>query len=335
MKNLIYTFAFAAIIAILHGCSANAFETVVTYEVPLEKVRLVVNAELSASKDTFVTYLSKSRSTSEPITTATDTLAKASVSLFKDGVKYRDLTFVKKENALDKEGVTQYLYKYMAIVEKNLPLAKYTLKASATGYDDISADDVLNPKVLINNLRFQIDGFESFTTSLNGKTKTIQDLIEFDINDPTGDNYYIIQVFYKQANNNNTGTIDSTIRLSNFTMNQQFTASNTGFSGNKALIPDQTFTGKNFKIQMGVTPRGGKGGGGPGGGGGGQPQRPKYYDIVLKSVSRNTYQFENSLAGYNANVNNPFADPTVLYTNVYKGYGLFSVVNTVTKRIYL
>ena len=334
MKNLLYTFAFAATIAILQGCGPNAFETVVAYDVPFEKARLVFNAELSASKDTFITYLSKSRTTSEAITEAADTLAKASVSLYKDGVKYRDLTFVKKETTIDKSKVNQFLYKYMAIVDKNLALGKYTLKASAIGYDDISANDVLNPAVPINDLRFQIDGFESFTTSLNGKTKTIQDLIEFDINDPTGDNYYIIQVFYKQANNNNTGVIDSTLRLANFTMNQQFTASNTGFSGSKALIPDQTFAGKNFKIQMGVSPRGGGGkGGGPGGGG--QPTRPKYYDIVVKSVSRSTYQFENSLAGYNANSGNPFADPTVLYTNVSKGYGLFSAVNTVTKRIYL
>jgi hypothetical protein len=81
---------------------------------------------------------------------------------------------------------------------------------------------------------------------------------------------------------------------------------------------------------MGVSAqRGGKGGGG------GQPTRPKYYDIVLSSVSRNAYQFENSLAAYNANNGNPFAEPTVLYSNVYKGYGLFATANKVTKRIYL
>jgi hypothetical protein len=330
MKNFLFIVAFAAIIAILQACNASSFETIVPYDVPLEKTRLVINAELSGSKDTFIAYLSKSRTTSEAITEAFDTLSKASISLYKDGLKYRDLTFLKKEKALDNNGNDQYLYKYMAIVEKNLPLTKYTLKASAVGYDDILADDVLKEGVNINNLRFQIDGFESFTTSLNGKTKTIQDLVEFDINDPVADNFYMIQISYKRTNNQG----DSILRLSNFTLNQQFTASNTGYSGNKALIPDLTFAGKNLKIQIGVTPpRSGGKGGGPGGGQ--STERPKYYDIIVKSVSRNAYQFENSLAAYNANNGNPFAEPTVLYTNVYKGYGLFSAVNVTTKRIYL
>ncbi len=331
MKKIFHYIAFLATAIALQNCSEDAFETVVEYEVPLEKTRLVINAELSASKDTFITYLSKSRTSSETIREAYDTLAKAQITLYKDGAKYRDLTFVNKIDANDTDGITHYLYKYMTIVDKDLPLAKYTLKAGALGYDDISADDVMNPKVEIQNLRFQIDGFESITTSLNGKTKTIQDLIEFDLNDPTGDNFYIVQISYKQVSQNG----DSTLRLSNFTMNQQFTASRTGYSGNKALIPDQTFAGKNFKLQIGVSPRGGGKGGGGGPGGGGQPIRPAYYDIVLKSVSRNTYQFENSLAAYNANNGNPFADATVLYSNVYRGYGLFSTVNQVTKRIYL
>lgn len=332
MKNFLFIIAFATIIAILEACSASAFETIVPYEVPLEKTRLVINAELSGSKDTFVAYLSKSRTTSEAITEGFDTLAKANISLYQNGTKYRDLTFVEKKTALDNNANSQYLYKYSAIVEKNLPLTKYSLKASAVGYDDISADDVLSQGVAINNLRFQIDGFESFTTSLNGKTKTIQDLVEFDINDPVADNFYIIQISYKRTNNQG----DSILRLSNFTMNQQFTASNTGYSGNKALIPDLTFAGKNLKVQIGVTPpRSGGKGGGPGGGGVQTTERPKYYDIIIKSVSRNTYQFENSLAAYNANNGNPFAEPTVLYTNVYKGYGLFSAVNVTTQRIYL
>ena len=111
-----------ATIAILHGCSASAFETVVAYEVPFEKARLVFNAEFSASKDTFITYLSKSRTTSEAITEATDTLVKTSVALFKDGLKYRDLTFVKKENAIKKSNVKQYLYKYVNTVTKRIYL---------------------------------------------------------------------------------------------------------------------------------------------------------------------------------------------------------------------
>lgn len=329
MKKIFHYITLLATAMALQNCSEDAFQTVVEYEVPLEKTRLVVNAELNPAKDTFITYLSKSRTSSETIREAYDTLSKATVTLHKDGVKYRDLTFVSKIDATGNDGVTQYLYKYIALVDKSLPLAKYTLKASALGYDDISADDVLNPRVEIQQARFEIDGFESITASTNGKTKTIQDLIEFNIDDPAGDNYYFIQIFYKQANQNGG---DSTLRLANFTMNQQFTASRTGFSGSKALIPDQTFAGKNFKIQMGVTAQRGGKGGGPGGG---QVTRPTYYDVVLSSVSRNAYQFENSLAAYNTNNGNPFVDPTVLYSNVFRGYGLFSTANKVTKRIYL
>ena len=95
MKKIFPYTAFLATAILLQSCSGNPFETVVTYNVPLEKARLVFNAELITAKDTFVTYLSKSRTTSESITEAIDTLSKAKVTLWKDGVKYRDLTYVK------------------------------------------------------------------------------------------------------------------------------------------------------------------------------------------------------------------------------------------------
>jgi Domain of unknown function (DUF4249) len=319
MKKITYNLLIISIITFLGACTAESFQTVVTYNVPVEKKRMVINSEITAGNDTMVVFLSRSRTTSEAITPAVDTLSKASLSLLKDGAAFKNFMFLQKETALDKDNQDQYLYKYIALVDKNVPLAKYTLKGSALGYDDISSDDVLAPPVVIKNIRFEANGFESLTTNFGGKpTKTIQDLIEFTIDDPSGKNYYLLEVRATQPNNQ--GVVSQ--RTINFNMNQQFEASSGSFSGRKAVISDQTFDGKSFKFQMGVNSRGGKGGG-PGGGGG--QTTVSEFQVILRSVSRNSYLFEQSLAAYNANNGNPFAEPVVLYTNISKGYGLFSM----------
>ncbi len=325
MKKIIYNLFIVSAIFILSNCSEDSFQTVVDYEVPLEQKRIVVNAEVNAGSDTMVVFLSRSRTSSEAIFDPTDTLNKASLTLFKDGVKYKDLIFVKKEIAIDGDQQEQYMFKYIALLDKNLPLVKYSLKGSAVGYDDISADDILPPAVKIQNIRFEKDGFESLVNNFGGKpTKTIKDLIEFTFDDPTGNNYYLLEVRSTQADNQ--GILVQ--RVSTFDMNQQFSASSGGFSGRKAIIPDQTFDGKTFKVQLGVSPRGGKGGGGPNGGG--TTPTVAEYEVILRSVSRNSYLFEQALASYNANNGNPFAEPVVLFTNVYKGFGLFSMQQKTT-----
>jgi hypothetical protein len=322
MKNIFYF----AILLFLASCTEESFQTVVDYEVPLEQKRLVINSEVTAGKDTMVVFLSKSRTSSEAITEAFDTLSKATITLFKEGVKYKDLTFVEKIETLDGDRVVQYLYKYRTLIDKDLALKKYTLKASALGYEDVTSDDVLSPLVPIKTARYEANGFTAIITDLGGKkTKTIEDLIEFEFDDPAGNNFYILQVLIPQTDNQ--GNV--TKRLARFDMNQQFSAGKNGYSGSKAIIPDATFDGKPFKIQIGVSQNGG-GKGGPGGGG----QKPTEYEIVLRSVSRSTYLFESSLAAYNANNGNPFADATVLYTNVYKGYGLFSMQQRATYKVY-
>ncbi len=320
MKKIIYNLFIVSAIFSLSNCSEDSFQTVVDYTVPLEKKRIVVNAEVNAGSDTMVVFLSRSRTSSEAIFDPTDTLNKANLTLFKDGTKYKDLIFVKKEIAIDGDKQDQYMFKYIALLDKNLPLVKYSLKGSAIGYDDISADDILPPAVKIQNIRFEKDGFESLVNNFGGKpTKTIKDLIEFTFDDPTGNNYYLLEVRSTQADNQ--GVLVQ--RVASFDMNQQFSASSGGFSGRKAIIPDQTFDGKTFKVQLGVSARGG-------GKGGGTTPTVAEYQIILRSVSRNSYLFEQALASYNANNGNPFAEPVVLFTNVYKGFGLFSMQQKAT-----
>jgi hypothetical protein len=317
-KNLYNLFIFSGL-AILSSCNETSFQTVVEYTVPVEKKRLVINAEVTAGKDTMVVLLSRSRTTSEAIEQDAN-LAKAVLTVNKDGVKYKDLTFVEMQTAQDGNQQDQYMYKYIALIDPKLPLVNYSLKGAATGYDDITADDVLAPFVAIKDARFEVNGFESVAVVIGGKpTKTIQDLIEFTIDDPAGNNYYLIEVRTTQVDNQG----NTSQRLANFSMNQQFSAGSNGFTGRKAIIPDQTFQGKSFKIQLGVSTKGKGGGGGPGGHGGGSTVTE--FEVILRSVSRNTYLFEQSLAAYNANNGNPFADPVVLSTNVFKGYGLFSM----------
>lgn len=66
--------------------------------------------------------------------------------------------------------------------------------------------------------------------------------------------------------------------------------------------------------------------------GGSYPQ-PGYIEVIVSSITPDTYRFYQSLQRYYDTDGNPFAEPAPLVSNVRPGYGLFGGATDVTYRI--
>ena len=60
---------------------------------------------------------------------------------------------------------------------------------------------------------------------------------------------------------------------------------------------------------------------------------PGYVEIIVSSITPDTYRFYQSLQRYYDTDGNPFAEPAPLHSNVRPGYGLFGGATDVTYRI--
>lgn len=60
---------------------------------------------------------------------------------------------------------------------------------------------------------------------------------------------------------------------------------------------------------------------------------PGYVEIIVSSITPDTYRFYQSVQRYSDTDGNPFAEPAPLYSNLRTGYGLFGGATDVTYRI--
>jgi hypothetical protein len=63
------------------------------------------------------------------------------------------------------------------------------------------------------------------------------------------------------------------------------------------------------------------------------PPKPAFVEIIVSSLSRDTYDFYLSVQRYNDVDGNPFAEPAPLRSNIKSGYGLFGGAADATFRI--
>ncbi|MFD2785124.1 DUF4249 domain-containing protein [Hymenobacter rubripertinctus] len=65
------------------------------------------------------------------------------------------------------------------------------------------------------------------------------------------------------------------------------------------------------------------------------PPEPGYLEVIVSSITPDTYRFYQSLGRYYDTDGNPFAEPAPLHSNIRPGYGLFGGATDVVYRIKL
>lgn len=287
---------------------SEACEKTVTVNIPKKDPKLVING-LLVKGETVSLHIGKSRGVLEPDNFSTSlmeqyTVKNAMVVLFENGVSidtllYRasDYSYYSPRNRVARDG------------------AVYMIKATAPGFtttaeaiSEVPSQSVLAGVVWNRGARNNDGGYP------------VDDII-IKLNDPAAEkNFYLVQIGisspYAWGNFYCVSSTDKDLEPSAETdpLDQE-----SCFQGDRMLMKDVNFNGgfKQLKLSVDsmllnnfVDPSNGT------------IYRPY---IKLFRITEDQFKFLKSMDIYDAASENPFAEPTNVFTNVKNGYGIFSI----------
>lgn len=305
MKTIQYI-AFTSVLFFFMACNSDFFTPVVDINLPPHKSKLVVFANLRAETDSLVVHLTRTRSaldTAQAYIIVNDTVK------FGNGQMYVNRNYIYGDTLKDAKvelyrndilwGTFKANSKGQYILRKKLIAddAVYKIRAEATGYDVVEASQKMPSISKIDSVRFVKDGaiIQDFLSTYK------EDEFTYFFKDPIeAGNYFAVQAEYKnsQTANNNYPQF---IYLQSLDKLAQ-----SGF------LNDKSFNGKAYSWR----------------------HHGKLYDeprkgdriiYTLFTTNVDLFQFIRSKELNEEVRNNPFAEPTVLFSNIKNGYGVFSL----------
>jgi hypothetical protein len=297
MKKSLFISRFAAAalaLLTLAGCDPDRFSQIVDIDIPPHQSRLVLNARFAATD----TILSALVSNSLGILDEAEyrRMEDATVRLFYEGQLFQELQY-------DPASV-----KFIAALSQGLGAGPglYRLEAMAPGYDPVFAEQRMPRAVAIESLRVEKDG------AIDDEGRKA-DGVKVQFSDPAGEeNYYALELIYEALNiqpNGDTSilfyyplyasTLDQIVQSGN-EFQQLFT--DKSFDGNRYTLNLYLYSGNiDFEYPNGRL------------------------RARLLSLSRSSYLYDLSLQQYFDTVDNPFAEPVTVHSNINGGYGIFGL----------
>lgn len=274
------------------ACDPDNFSQVVDIDIPEHDPKLVLNARFDDQAHSLSVLLSNSLGILD--TAQYSLFPQATVRLFADDVLAGEFQF--DPNAS----------KFITLLD--VPLSNsgglYRLEASTPGFGPVFAEQRMPVPVEIESVVLERDG----AVSEEGEKA---DEIKIQFTDPAGqDNYYAVRVEYLARTVVQPGdTVEYSYPLYTSTLDQVVR------SGNEFdhLFPGQSFDGTRYTLSL--YSEGGIDFDDPNG-------RVKAY---LYSLTREGYLYDLSLSQYFDTVDNPFAEPATVFSNIEGGYGAFTL----------
>lgn len=286
---------------------ATACEKTVKVDIPTKDPKLVING-LLVKGETVSLHIGKSRGVLDPDNFTSGlieqyTVKNAVVALFENGVSIDTLQY----------RASDYIY-YSPRNRAARDGATYMIKATAPGFtmaetvSGVPSQSVIAGVVWNKNVRTDAEG------------RSIDD-ITIKLNDPAAEkNFYMVQVFmampYSYVPIHCISTLDKDIEQMGET--DPLDPDNC-YNGGELLMKDVNFNGglKQLKLSVGslelVTYT--------------HPINGTVYrpHIKVYRITEEHFRFLKSMDAYDQASENPFAEPTNVFTNVKNGYGIFSI----------
>jgi hypothetical protein len=327
MKVIDFKYITIIAIALFSSCTAEYFTPIVDVVIPERAPKLVVIADFWSGEQELNVFVTTTRASldntpydytgvdtiltnpnrpggnrTETVPILIDTVAGVVVKLAKNGQPFAQL---------NSTGLGRYRTKLaQPLVEDG---AIYTLTISAPGFATVEATQKMPTGTRLDSVTYNPDA--SVTDPNNPFSRNIRDEYVLDFKDIANqENYYtaVAQATTKDA----SGT--ETIRDIPFASLDPLSESN--------VVIDKNLDGKRIVWREHSNRRlksSGRGGG-PGGGGGNVAVSGSI-QVVLLSITKERFNYMKSYALYQSTLNNPLAEPVILYSNISNGYGLFSL----------
>lgn len=282
---------------LLQGCDGDSFSQVTTIELPEHEPKPALRLQLRAGETSASMLLSNSKGILDP-ESSYRVYPDATVQLFKNGSLMADFVFDEDES--------------MHHAEFAQPMASragdvYIVEATAPGFEPVSATQVMPPQPIITRAVFRREG----TIDSNGD-RVDELVVDLEDQEPGRANYFAIALqstFYQVDQNGDTLApivnrvwLDSNDPLLSYGGEFGLIFTDEGFSGGKYQV--RCYSYSNF----------------------GEPERNNL-EVLVYQLTRDTYLYVRSKDQYWNALDNPFAEPVRVHTNVEGGYGIFTLAN--------
>lgn len=269
------------------SCDPEDFSQVVTIEIPPHESALAVRALFQESDTTLQLLVANSLGILDK--NDFEIPKEAVVQLFEDGQLLRTFNYDPQSS------------KFSASINEGFGKAgsSYRLEINSTKYPSIKAEQVLPTAVPLTSFILKPDG----TISSDGDRV---DAIEIEFQDPAdGENYYAIAAF---RDSRFFDGIDTVTYTSNVYLDSNDPLVSYG-EDNFLIMPDKAFNGKKYKLLI-----------------------YSYDDLdqgdlrlQLITLTKDAFLFHRSMDDYYNAVDNPFAEPVNVHSNIEDGHGIFGL----------
>ncbi|MDA9161814.1 DUF4249 domain-containing protein [Crocinitomicaceae bacterium] len=292
MKNLLPIFLILSALT-LSNCTKE-----IEFDAQDIAPRIVVNS-LFTNDSIWSAHISRSVGVLE--TTSYTTIDNASVNIFDDNANL--------VTTLTHQG--DGLYTSPTGVSPQ-PNQSYTLEASASGYESVNATNSIPSAVPI----YQLDT----VTSTNNDGETILEATITFQDPPNVSNYYMLEVFvtgmYYDEWEQDSIEIREPLQISCDDINVE-TVNRFNFGGFEntylyLMLKDQNFDGENYALTFTVINYAEL------------KDMDLFGEIRLVNTSEEYFNYLKSFNMYQRTINNPFATPVQVYSNVNNGMGIFA-----------
>jgi Domain of unknown function (DUF4249) len=321
MKVIDFKYITIFFVALLSSCTADYFTPVVDVVIPERAPKLVVIADFWSGEQELNVFVTTTRASldntpydytgvdtiltsfggrggprTEIVPILIDTIAGVVVKLSKNGQPFAQL---------NSTGLGRYRTKLVQPLAEDG--ATYTLTISAPGFTTIESSQKMPTGTTLDSVTYNPDA--SVTDPNNPFSRNIRDEYVLDFKDIANqENYYTAVA---QATTKDAAGVE-TIQNIPFASLDPLSESN--------VVTDKNLDGKRI-VWREHSNRRLKGGGR----GGNNPAVSGAIQVVLLSITKERFNYMKSYALYQSTLNNPLAEPVILYSNISNGYGLFSL----------
>jgi len=307
IKNMKKLFSLLSIIVIFSSCEKD-----VHVDIPKKDPKLVINAILATDSVIRVT-IGKTRGVLDPfINTTGGPIASIEKYIVNNISAYVYENGVMLDSLVD-DGSH---YQFVSFHQKTIKSGNtYTIKASAPGFmqaeatTSVPSQSTITDVTRIKNARTDPDG-------------NPEDEITVKLDDPLETNFYLLQFFsggYGYSGFGYSGYCVSTTDkdIEPLGADADPFSTNSCYDGSKLMMKDVNFNGRqkqvrfyinSYLLQDVVQPNG-------------QVVKP---NLTVMRITEDYFKFVKSYDVYYNSSDNPFAEPSNVYTNVKNGYGIFT-----------
>lgn len=299
------------LLVIISSCSEDFFSTTKDFDVEesnqISVVGRLVNTDVEGFSDTesrnnLGFLLARSRTVTE--SSSFDMIENATINLRGEDGTDRLYVFDERSAYYTTPRVINGKIQYWSVEENT----KYDIEVSIPGEDLITATTSTGEFGEIKNVSIDFE-------EINIDEDITLDKFKITIDDPLGNNYYNLRVFYKFEVDEDSEKPFATTQLQGYILNF-----NNLLNDKASLFTDEEFDGKTetltfwsersvFCTDEFVN------------------ARPERVFINLWSLSEEEFLYRTAVDRNEEALNNPFAEPTVVFSNIQNGRGIFSVSN--------